>query len=471
MDAGAANRAEVAQRPAMSWLWVAGLAAVAAAALVLVPRAVPTGPTAQLDAAGALGAGRLGAGALLVFLGGLLTALTPCVYPLIPITVGIFGARPGIGRGRAVLLTSSYVVGMGVVFAALGVVAARTGAAFGQLLGNPWVAVALAVFLLVLAASMFGAFDLTLPEGMAQRLNGVGGAGVAGAFLMGSVAGFLAAPCTGPVLTGLLTFVATTRSTPLGAGLLFVYALGIGVPFFLIGVFAVRLPKSGAWMDWVKSALGILLVALAASYLRDAFPDIRAATNSGARAWGPVGGVWLAAALAAAGILLGAVHRRFGGGARDAALKGLGIALVAGAVMLRLSALNLGVESTGMVWNLRYAGEGSVPEPVERALAAARAERRPVMIDFFAEWCAACKELDRETYVAPDVVAESARFVRIKVDGTNTLDPVDALYQRFGVIGLPTVAFVGSDGTILTEPRVTGFLGPEKFAQELRKVR
>ncbi|HUM09649.1 MAG TPA: cytochrome c biogenesis protein CcdA [Myxococcaceae bacterium] len=450
---------------------VAGLAVVAALGLALIPAALPTGPSANLDAAGALGAGRLGAGALLVFLGGLLTALTPCVYPLIPITVGVFGARPGVGRGKAVLLTSSYVVGMGVVFATLGVIAARTGAAFGQLLGHPAVAIGLAVFLLVLAASMFGAFELTLPQGLALRLNSVGGSGMAGAFLMGSVAGFLAAPCTGPVLTGLLTYVATTRSTVVGAGLLFVYALGIGVPFFLIGVFAVRLPKSGAWMDWVKSALGILLVALAATYVRDAFPALRSAAASAARAWGTSGGVWLAALLAAAGILLGAIHRQFGTSPRDALLKGAGVVLVTGAVLLRLSALNVGVESTGLVWNLRYAGEGTQPEPVDAALARARAEHKPVMIDFFAEWCAACKELDRETYVAPAVVEEAERFIRIKVDGTNAQDPVDALYQRFGVNGLPTVAFVSSDGKVLDDPRVTGFLGPEKFTETLRQVR
>ena len=141
-----------------------------------------------------------------------------------------------------------------------------------------------------------------------------------------------------------------------------------------------------------------------------------------------------------------------------------------GAVLLRFSALNVGVESAGLVWNLRYAGEGTAPEPVDAALARARTEHRPVMIDFFAEWCAACKELDRETYVAPTVVAEAQRFVRIKVDGTNALDPLDALYQRFGINGLPTVAFVSSEGKVLDDPRVTGFLGPEKFTETLRRV-
>jgi thiol:disulfide interchange protein DsbD len=108
---------------------------------------------------------------------------------------------------------------------------------------------------------------------------------------------------------------------------------------------------------------------------------------------------------------------------------------------------------------------------VTAALARAAAEHRPVMIDFFAEWCAACKELDRETYVAPSVVEEASRFVRIKADGTNSTDPMDALYQRFGVNGLPTVAFVSSDGKVLDDPRVTGFLGPEKFTETLRQVR
>ena len=154
----------------------------------------------------------------------------------------------------------------------------------------------------------------------------------------------------------------------------------------------------------------------------------------------------------------------------QAALKGVGIALVAVAVVLRLSALGAGAAS-GFTWDVRYAGEGTAPAPFDQALAQAKAEHRPVMIDFFAEWCAACKELDRETYPAPEVVAEGARFIRIKADGTNATDPMDALYARFGVNGLPTVAFVSSDGKILTDPRVLGFLDAQKFAEEMRKVR
>jgi thiol:disulfide interchange protein DsbD len=449
-------------------------ALAAAAAVALLPVVLPTGPTSTLDATGYLGKGRFFVGALVVFLGGLLTALTPCVYPLVPITVSVFGARGATSRGRALLLTSAYVVGMGLVFSALGVAAARTGAAFGAVLGKPAVVLALAAVLLLLAASMFGAFELTLPSGLVQRLSSVGGAGVAGALLMGSVAGFLAAPCTGPVLTGLLAFVAKSQDTALGAGLLFIYALGIGVPFFLIGAFAVQLPKGGVWMEWVKSLLGILLVALAATYVKDAFPALRELVHGLASALGRLPGAAVAAGLAAAGILLGAIHRSFGAGPRQALLKGIGVALLCAAVLLRVGTLDaFSPKDSVLRWELTWAGEPSgaaAASPVDRALASARASRKPVMIDFFAEWCAACKELDRATYIAPQVVAESERFVRIKVDGTTGQDALDALYQRFGIEGLPTVAFVSSGGEILQHPRILGFLGPVEFLEEMRRV-
>src|SRR5260370_35815640 len=182
---------------------------------------------------------------------------------------------------------------MGLVSSILGVVAAEAGQAFGSLVGDPRVAIGLAILLVLLASSMFGAFELSLPPSLMQKLNSVGGAGVLGAFLMGSVSGFIAAPCTGPVLAALLAYVANSQSAVMGGSLLFLYALGIGVPFFLIGVFALRLPKSGVWMEWVKSVLGIALIALAASYLKDAFAPLRHAVSAVAAALGrwPGGGV------------------------------------------------------------------------------------------------------------------------------------------------------------------------------------
>ncbi|WP_037583908.1 protein-disulfide reductase DsbD family protein [Stigmatella aurantiaca] len=463
------------------------LAVVCGIAVVFIPWLLPTGPSTGLDAAQFLETGSLAMGAAIVFAGGLLTAMTPCVYPLIPITVSIFGARKAEGRGKALLLTSSYIIGMGVVFSVLGVLAAKTGQAFGALLGHPGVVLGLAVFLVALATSMFGAFELELPSSVQQRLSTVGGAGVAGAFLMGSVSGFLAAPCTGPVLTGLLAFVAKTANTSLGAGLLFIYALGIGVPFFLIGVFTVRLPRGGVWMEWVKSVLGIVLVALAFNYLKDAFPAVGAWVKAVAVQFGSTPGALIAAALAVAGVLLGAVHRSFKSTPQEFVLKGLGVALVVLALVGRVGALDAG--PTGALWvKLGWAEPPQAPTfqwhhvmPTKQAsfspaafheaLARAQAEGRPVMIDFFADWCTACKELDRETYPSSEVIAESSRFLNIKIDATHSEDALDALMERFGVEGLPTVVFIASNGEPLAAPRVTGFLGPSPFVSELKKVR
>lgn len=454
-------------------------------AVAVVPALVPAGPTGSLDAASYLVGGRFFVGAGVVFLGGLLTALTPCVYPLIPITVSVFGARKAESRGKALLLTSAYIVGMGLVFSALGILAATTGKAFGSMLGSPLVAVFLAVFLLLLASSMFGAFELQVPFALQQKLNGVGGAGVFGALLMGSVSGFLAAPCTGPVLTGLLTFVAQTQNLSLGAGLLFIYALGIGVPFFVIGVFAVQLPKSGVWMEWVKSVLGVLLVALAVMYVKDASPLLRTALEDLVSWIGRTPGTLVAVVLAAVGIFLGAVHRSFKEGAAQALLKGSGIALIVFALLLRFGALNSQApgelwiragliektEPRALAWNHTFKEEPETIARFDEALTTARREGRPVMIDFYADWCVACKELDREVYVDPAVVSEASRFLNLKVDATTEDAAMETLYERYGVVGLPTVLFVSSEGKVLEAPRVTGFLAPQKFLGELKKVR
>ena len=180
-------------------------------------------------------------------------SLTP---PLIPITVGVFGARNPEHRARSAGLSATYVAGIAVTYSALGLFAALSGKAFGSALGSPWVAGAMALFLFALAASMFGAFDLSLPASLGTRLGGLGGAGYAHAFGMGLAAGVVAAPCTGPVLAGVLAFVATQRSVALGFWMLFSYAVGMGTLFFVIGVTSLKLPRSGPWMEAVKRLFG-----------------------------------------------------------------------------------------------------------------------------------------------------------------------------------------------------------------------
>ena len=212
-----------------------------------------------------------------VFVGGFLTSLTPCVYPLISVTVSIFGAREdSISRPRAMALASCYVAGIAVTYTSLGVGFALTGRAlgFGSFLANWKVVLPLALVFLVMASSMFGAFELSLPTGLQTRLSSVGGKGFGGAFLMGLVGGIIAAPCTGPVLASILAYVATTRSVALGGSLLFTYAIGMGVLFFVVAAFASALPKSGRWMEAVKSVFGIVMVVAALYFLRNVWPTL-----------------------------------------------------------------------------------------------------------------------------------------------------------------------------------------------------
>ncbi len=460
---------------------VIGLAFLSAIALAIIPSILPTGPSTGLDASGFLAKGQLFVAAGVIFLGGLLTSLTPCVYPLIPITVGVFGARQADSKARAFILTAAYVVGMGLVFATLGVAAALSGKAFGSVLGNNWVIVGLAGFLVVLASSMFGAFDLALPPGLAVKLNNVGGGGFIGALLMGSVAGFLAAPCTGPVLTGVLAWVSRTQDPFLGGLLLFIYALGIGVPFFLIGVFTVRLPKGGVWMEWVKSVFGIALLALAASYLRDAFPSVRNALNGVAGVFSDSPRIAVSAVMAFFAVVMGAVHLSFKEG-QQWVPKSMGVTLAIAAFLLRVSSPMPQVEAHAGVgvgapaaadfqWTLHFnPATDSDGSRLEATLKQAAADCKPVMIDFFADWCVACNELDSKTYSSKEVAAEAERFVRVKVDGTEDNEVLTELYGRFDIHGLPTVAFIDPTGEMLKDPRVTGFMPPQPFVDQMRKV-
>ena len=239
---------------------------------------------------------------------GFLTALTPCVYPMIPITVSIFGARAGVPRGRALLLATAYVLGIAVMFGTLGTTFGLVGRAFGTFLANPWVIVPLALFFVAMGLSMFGAFEVALPSELQARLSRIGGRGLGGAFLMGLVAGIIAAPCTGPPLASLLAYVATTRNAGWGFVLLATYGVGVGLPFWLLAGFSMSLPKPGAWMEWVKSVFGIALFAAALYYLKNVVPAL-AHFGSGK----PTFALEMAA-LVLVGIGLGAVHASFHGG-------------------------------------------------------------------------------------------------------------------------------------------------------------
>jgi len=376
--------------------------------------------------------GGLASAFLFAFTAGLLTALTPCVYPMIPITISIFGGK-GVRRARALLLATLYVAGIAVMFGTLGTVFALVGKAFGSFLANPWVVVPLALFFGLMAVSMFGAFELALPSGLQERLNHVGGRSAGGAFLMGLVGGLIAAPCTGPPLAGILAFVATTRNAFTGFFLLATYAIGIGVPFWAIAGFSMRLPKSGAWMEAVKSVFGIALLVAALYYLKNVVSPLAHFTGRTPTF------LAVAAVLVVAGIAIGAVHLTFHDAWKVSLRKGTGVALaVVGLFAISNYVLTPKVE---LAW-LRVEPE---------AAQIARDNGRPLVVDFMADWCLPCKEMDVQVFSHPDVVNELAAFTLLRVDLTREDDDpsLAAVKTKYGVNTLPAVRIVSPQGRIV----------------------
>jgi thiol:disulfide interchange protein DsbD len=294
---------------------------------------------------------------------------------------------------------------------------------------------------------MFGAFDLNLPASWQSKLNQVGGRGYGGAFGMGLVGGLTAAPCTGPFLAGILGFVATTGSTVAGSTLLFTYAMGMGVLFWVIAAFTASLPRSGRWMEWIKSFGGVALLAVAIYFLRPLLPQIETLTDTSLVFLGS------AIALIVLGLVLGAIHLSFHDGWAVRVRKALGV-------------LFMVVGTTGVVnWVLTPERHLSWHHGEDSAFAQARAEGKGVMIDFAASWCAPCKELELTFASAGVYEAISENFVPLKFDVTAGTDEDEARQARWNATTLPAVIFVDAEGNELA--RVSQYLPPQKFLKIL----
>ena len=377
-----------------------------------------------------------------VFTAGLALNLTPCVFPLIPITVSYFGS--GGDRSKKALIghAACYIVGLALTNSVLGVIAALTGGLIGALLQNALVLIAIAGMLTAFAFSLFGFWELRLPYGLTQAAAR-SYTGFFGSFFMGLALGVVAAPCVGPFVLGLLAWVAAMADPLMGFIVFFTLSVGLGIPLLILAVFSgqlANLPKSGEWMIWVRRSMGWVLIAIAVYFIRPLFPF-------------SLQPLLLAAVAAAAGAHLGWIDQT------KAAFRSFPLIKTAiGTICLVTAAV--------LVGNVVFKGPSVDWQPYsQQVMADALTHKKPVIIDFYADWCSPCRKMEQTTFHNPDVVKQSkGGFVMVKVDLTQEVNQEHTLLlEKFGVRGVPTIVFLDPSGQERIDLRLVGFVPPEEF--------
>ena len=357
---------------------------------------------------------------LAFFVLGLALAFTPCVLPMLPILSSvIFGTQGGkaISKGRASLLALAYVLGMALVYSLAGVLMAALGGSVQRALQSPLALAAFAILLLALSGSLFGLYDLRLPQSWHHHIDRLAGrqkgGSILGAFILGGISTLVASPCITAPLAGVLAFIAQTGSMSLGAGLLFVMALGMGLPLLFIAIEArILIPSTGIWMVWLQRTLGVLLVATAA---------------------------WIASPLIQKNEPIGAVKTING-------------------------------QRIHQVGELSFVVIHS-PAELDAQLTKAQQEQKWILLDFYADWCISCKEMEVNTFTNPEVSKELKQLVLLQADVTANSPENQALLKRFGLFGPPGILIFNQNSEEQKEQRVIGYMPPQRFAERLKSIR
>jgi thioredoxin:protein disulfide reductase len=354
---------------------------------------------------------------LAFFVLGLALAFTPCVLPMLPILSSvIFGTQGGkaISKGRASLLAIAYVLGMALVYALAGVLMAALGGSVQRVLQSPFALAMFALLLLVLSGSLFGLYDLRLPQSWHHHVDRLAGrqkgGSIFGAFALGGISTLVASPCITAPLAGVLAFIAQTGSMSLGAGLLFVMALGMGLPLLFIAIEArILIPSTGIWMIYLQRTLGVLLVATAA---------------------------WIASPLIQKDESFGSVKMING-------------------------------QSIHKVGELSFVVIHS-PLELDAQLSKAKDEKKLVLLDFYADWCISCKEMEVNTFTNPEVTNELKQMVLLQADVTANSPENQALLKRFGLFGPPGILIFNQNSEEQKDQRVIGYMPPQRFIERLK---
>jgi len=428
--------------------------------------------------AGLLVTGSLFAVFAAFWVAGLLLSYTPCVLPMVPILSGIIaGQGASATPARSFLLSFTYVLGMAFTYAIAGAAFAAAGQQAQAFFQQPWIIIVFAALFVVLALAMFGLFDLKLPAKLESRLAGISGRQKAGSFLgtgvMGALSALVVTACVAPALVGALAFIGQTGDVFRGAFALFSMALGMGTPLLLVGVAGGRfLPHAGPWMTTVKALFGVLFLGVAVWMLERILPGSLTLA------------LWALLVIVGGYYFGGFGRTSAGGGTGRLVARGLGLGAIVWGVIMMVGAAagghdplqplrgasvpGVGGPVDGSAEALPFRMIASIDE-LDRELTAAQAAGQPVMLDFYADWCVSCKEMEKYTFSVPEVQQDLTGFVLLKADVTANSEADQALFRRFGVYGPPTTAFFGTHGRECRPFRLVGFVKADDFRSHLAR--
>ncbi|WP_053200832.1 protein-disulfide reductase DsbD [Herbaspirillum hiltneri] len=422
--------------------------------------AIPSGGSDMDRIAAALRSGKLLTVLSLFFLLGVGLSFTPCVLPMVPILSSIIvGEGAQAKRGRGLLLSADYVLGMALVYTALGIAAGLIGEGLSAALQNPWVLSAFALLMVGLSLSMFDYYQLQVPAAWQSRLteaSGQGGGKLAGVFAMGAISALIVGPCVAAPLAGALLYISQTRDVVLGGSALFAMALGMGVPLLAIGASAgALLPRAGGWMESVKRFFGVLMLATALWMVSPVIPD-----------WAFVAG-WAVLGIAYGAYLLWSKPGHW-------AARACGLAFAALGVLQLVSVATGGRDPLAPLSHLRGGKPAAhtdfvrVRSVAELDAALAQTGGKPALLDFYADWCVSCKEMEKFTFTDPRVREKFARMVLLQIDVTANNADDKAMLKRFQLFGPPGIILFDSQGRELAGKRVIGYQNADQFLQSLQ---